>query len=58
MGSFRESKIVLKDFKENKEYLELREKELNDIKKVSGQILGMTNAMSQDVRAEGQILSK
>jgi hypothetical protein len=54
----RESKIILKDVKDNKEYLENREKELEEIKKVSGQVMSMTVAMSAEAQKQGVALGK
>lgn len=48
----RESQIILKDVRDNKEYLEKREKELEDIKKVSGQVMSMTVAMSAETQKQ------
>ena len=50
----RESKIILKDVKDNREYLELREKELAEIKKISGQVLSITNVMSAEVKKQNE----
>jgi hypothetical protein len=44
--------------KENKEYLRLREKELEEIKKVSGQVLSITMSMSVDVEKQRTGLGK
>ena len=44
-----ESKLILKKVKDNKEYLASRERELAEIKKVSGQVLSITMSMSVDV---------
>lgn len=48
----RESQIILKDVRDNKEYIEKREKELEDIKKVSGQVMSMTVAMSAETQKQ------
>jgi len=55
--SLKESKIVLMEVQENKEYLELREKELESIKKVSAEVLSITNHMKVEVAAQGQMLT-
>lgn len=50
--------MVLKGLKDNKEYLKLREKELEEIKKVSGQVVTMTMSMSVDVEKHKKALGK
>ncbi len=50
--------MVLKGLKDNKEYLKLREKELEEIKKVSGQVVTMTMSMSVDVEQHKKVLGK
>ena len=48
----RESQIILKDVRDNKDYIEKREKELEEIKKVSGQVMSMTVAMSAETQKQ------
>jgi hypothetical protein len=56
--SVRESKIILKDVQNNREYLEMREKELEEIKRVSAQVVGITNQMKIEVAKQGEVISK
>ena len=58
LGNIRESHIVLHEVKENREYIAMREKELETIKKVSGQVLSITQAISADVKQQGEQISK
>lgn len=58
MENFHESKLVLKGLKENKDYLEMRERELEEIKKVSSRVVSITVSMSIDVEKQKNTLSK
>jgi hypothetical protein len=51
------SKLILKEVKQNHEYLEKRDKELAQIKVISGQVKGMTLAMAEETKKQGEHLS-
>jgi t-SNARE complex subunit (syntaxin) len=54
----KESKIILKEVVGNKEALEIRQKELEHIKKISGQLKGMTEHMALTVKEQGEVFGK
>jgi len=55
-GSFRESKLVVGELIDNKEYLRKRQEELEDIKKVSLQVKDLTGHMKSEVEKQGNDL--
>lgn len=48
--------MIIKDIKTNQEYLERRAKELEQIKKISAQVVGITNQMTLTVKEQGEAL--
>lgn len=50
------SKIISKDILDNKEYLEKRQKELEDIKKVTSQIREISNDMGMKIKDQAILI--
>lgn len=51
---FRESKIIVQDIMDQKTYLDLRTKELEDIKKVATQIKDLSTNMKVELQEQGK----
>lgn len=51
---FRESKIIVQDVLDQNTYLEIRTKELEDIKKVATQIKDLSNSMKSELEDQGK----
>lgn len=55
-GSFRDSKIAVRELIDNNEYLKKRQEELEDIKKISSQVKDLTVYMQREVLDQGEQL--
>jgi hypothetical protein len=57
-GSFRESKLFVQDIQSNMDFLQKRQEELEEIKKISGQVKEITVAMKEEVKTQGEKLNQ
>jgi hypothetical protein len=56
-ASFDSNKLIIKDVQENLNYLKKREEELEEIKKVSGQIRELSDNMVTNIQTQGDNLN-